>query len=63
MKKINKNLTTLNEFKEKNFGKPGTKARDELEAGYQNFKIGVHFNTTGLYKEKPDLKLLSKNEN
>jgi hypothetical protein len=60
MKKINKNLTTLDEFKEKNFGKPGTKARDELEAGYQNFKVDGHFNTTGLYIEKPDLKLLSK---
>lgn len=25
---------TLEEFKEKNYGKRGTKARDELEAGY-----------------------------
>lgn len=41
MKKKNKNLTTLEEFKEKNYGKRGTKKREELEAGYENFKIGV----------------------
>jgi len=41
MKTKNSNLTTLEEFKEKNYGKPGTKERDELEAGYQNFKIGA----------------------
>jgi DNA-binding XRE family transcriptional regulator len=37
----NKNLMTLEEFKEKNFGKRGTKERDELEAGYEAFKIGA----------------------
>jgi len=36
-----KNLITLEEFKEKNYGKRGTKTRDELEAGYEVFKIGV----------------------
>jgi len=36
----NKNLLTLEEFKEKNYGKSGTKARKELEARYENFKIG-----------------------
>lgn len=41
MKTKNKNLTTLEEFKEKNYGKRGTKKRDELEAGYENFKMGV----------------------
>lgn len=40
MKTKNKNLTTLEEFKEKNYGQRGTKERDELEAGYKNFKIG-----------------------
>lgn len=37
----NKNLMTLEEFKEKNYGKRGTKERDELEAGYEAFKIGA----------------------
>jgi len=41
MKAKNKNLTTLEEFKEKNYGKRGTKERDELEAGYEAFKIGA----------------------
>lgn len=40
MKAKNKNLMTLEEFKEKNYGKRGTKERDELEAGYEAFKIG-----------------------
>lgn len=35
------NTMTLEEFKEKKYGKIGTKNRDELEAGYENFKIGV----------------------
>ncbi len=41
MKAKNNNLMTLEEFKEKNYGKLGTKERDELEAGYENFKIGA----------------------
>ena len=43
----NKNdLTTLEQFKEKHYGKLGTPKRDELEAGYKNFKIGVFYNLT-----------------
>ena len=41
MKTKNKTLITLDEFKEKNYGKRGTKERDELESGYENFKIGT----------------------
>ena len=41
MKTKNSNTITLEEFKEKNYGKHGTKERDELEAGYENFKIGA----------------------
>jgi len=36
-----KNTLNLEDFKEKYYGKPGTKNRDELEAGYENFKIGA----------------------
>lgn len=32
---------TLDEFKDKNYGKPCTDKRNELEAGYENFKIGA----------------------
>jgi len=41
MKTKNNNSITLEEFKDKNYCKPGTKERDKLEAGYENFKIGV----------------------
>jgi DNA-binding XRE family transcriptional regulator len=46
MKTKNKNLTTLEEFKEKNYGKVGTPERDELEAGYENFRIGALIHDT-----------------
>lgn len=44
----NKNLISLDEFKDKNFGKPGTKKRDELDAGYEDFKMGVLIQQTRL---------------
>ncbi|MFM7774252.1 MAG: helix-turn-helix domain-containing protein, partial [Candidatus Kapaibacterium sp.] len=34
-------LTTLEAFKEKNYGKRGTKKRETLEAGYETFKLGA----------------------
>ena len=40
---MNKNTTntrTLDQFKDKHFGELGTASREELEAGYQYFKIG-----------------------
>lgn len=46
MKAKNKNLMTLEEFKEKNYGKRGTKERNELEAGYEAFKIGALIHDT-----------------
>lgn len=46
MKAKNKSLTTLVEFKETNYGKRGTKERDELEAGYEVFKIGALIHDT-----------------
>ncbi len=36
-----RNKTTLEEFKEKHYGKKGTIERDDLEAGYENFKLGA----------------------
>lgn len=35
------NSKSLEQFKEKHFGKIGTTKRNELEAGYENFKIGA----------------------
>jgi DNA-binding XRE family transcriptional regulator len=37
----NKNLTSLEEFKQKHYGKRSTQKREELEAGYEDFKIGA----------------------
>jgi DNA-binding XRE family transcriptional regulator len=48
MKTKNKNLITLEEFKEKNYGKIGTKKRDELDAGFESFKIGAMIHDTRL---------------
>jgi len=39
MKKKN-NTQTLDQLKEKFYGKKGTSKRDELEAGYEEFKVG-----------------------
>ncbi len=46
MKVKNKNVMTLEDFKEKNYGTKGTKERDELEAGYEVFKIGALIHDT-----------------
>jgi len=35
------NIITLEQFKDKHYGKRGTAKREELEAGYENFKIGA----------------------
>jgi ribosome-binding protein aMBF1 (putative translation factor) len=41
MKVAKSDLTTLEQFKEKHYGKRGTEKRDSLENGYENFKVGV----------------------
>jgi ribosome-binding protein aMBF1 (putative translation factor) len=41
---------TLDQFKDKHYGKQGTKKRDELEAGYENFKIGALIHDARLQK-------------
>jgi len=54
------NLMTLEEFKEKNYGKRGTKKRDELEAGYENFKIGALIHDARLEKGMTQEELAEK---
>jgi len=41
MKMKKDNILTLEQFKDKHYGKRGTSKREELEAGYENFKIGA----------------------
>jgi ribosome-binding protein aMBF1 (putative translation factor) len=38
---MNRNTTTLEQFKDKHYGKRGTAKRDKLEEGCQAFKIGA----------------------
>jgi DNA-binding XRE family transcriptional regulator len=60
MKAENENLLTLDEFKEKNYGKRGTKKRDELEAGYETFKIGVLLQEARLQRGMTQAELAEK---
>ena len=60
MKTKNKNLTTLEEFKEKNYGKLGTKKRDELESGYENIKMGTLIHDTRLEMGRTQEQLAEK---
>jgi len=41
MKTKKSNSKSLEQFKDVHYGKRGSKKRDALEAGYENFKIGV----------------------
>jgi DNA-binding XRE family transcriptional regulator len=40
MKGKNRNLITLDECKDRLFGKRGTKERDKYESGFESFRIG-----------------------
>ena len=50
MKAKKNNLMTLDQFKDKHFGKRGTPKRDKLESGYENFKIGALLHEARLEK-------------
>ena len=50
MKTKKSNIQTLDNFKNKHFGKPGTSKRDQLESGYENFKIGAMIQEARLEK-------------
>ena len=50
MKKKNNNLMSLSEFKDKHYGAIGTAKREELEAGYEHFKLGALIHEARLEK-------------
>ncbi len=50
MKTKKNNTASLDNFKDKHYGKPGTEKRDQLEAGYENFKIGAMIHEARLEK-------------
>lgn len=45
-----KNTITLDQFKDKHYGKRGASKREELEAGYENFMIGALIHEARLQK-------------
>lgn len=55
-----KNLTTLNEFIDEQYGKRGDKKREKFEAGYENFKIGVLLHQARLEKGLTQEELAAK---
>lgn len=60
MKTSNQSLMTLEEFKVKNYGKRGSKKREELEQGYENFKIGALLHQARLQKGMTQEELATK---
>lgn len=50
MKTKKSKIFTLDQFKDEQYGKRGTKRRDELESGYENFKIGALIHEARLEK-------------
>lgn len=60
MNSKNKNITTLEELKDKTFGKKGTKEREEYEVGYENFKIGIMLQQARLEKGMTQEELAEK---
>ena len=50
MKARKSNTITLDQFKDKHYGKRGTAKREELEAGYENFKLGALLHDARLEK-------------
>lgn len=60
MKTKKSNIVTLDQFKDKHYGKPGTTKRDQLEAGYENFKIGVLIHEARLEKGMTQEELAEK---
>ena len=54
------NITTHDEMKDKLFGKIGTTKRNEIEKGYENFKIGVMLQQSRLKKGMTQEQLAKK---
>ena len=48
--KMKTNRNTLSQFKDKHYGKIGTTKRDELDAGFEIFKIGAMIQEARLQK-------------
>ena len=54
------NKMTLDEFKNKHYGVKGTKSREELDNGYENFKLGSLLHEARLEKGLTQAQLAEK---
>jgi DNA-binding Xre family transcriptional regulator len=54
------NKLTLDQFKDKHYGLKGTKSRDELDKGYENFKLGALLHEARLEKGLTQSELAEK---
>ncbi|MBN1339221.1 MAG: helix-turn-helix transcriptional regulator [Bacteroidales bacterium] len=57
---MKKHKLTINEFKDKHYGAKGSKSRDELEGGYENFKLGTLLYEARLEKGLTQAELAAK---
>lgn len=53
-------VISLEQFKERNYGKRGSRKRDELEGGYENFRIGIMIQEARLEKGMTQEELAEK---
>ena len=60
MKTKKSDILTLDQFKDKHYGKRGASERDELEAGYESFKIGFLVHEARLKKGLTQEELAAK---
>lgn len=60
MKTRESNTMTLDQFKDKHYGQRGTEKREELESGYENFKIGAMIHAARLEKGLTQQELAEK---
>ncbi|MEO1096760.1 MAG: helix-turn-helix transcriptional regulator [Bacteroidota bacterium] len=60
MSKKKNSIMTLDQFKDKHFGKVGTPERNELEEGYENFKLGALIHEARLEKGLTQAQLAEK---
>lgn len=58
--KVKNKTMTLEQFKEKHYGKRGTVKRDKLESGYQEFKLGAMIHEARLEKGMTQEELAEK---
>jgi ribosome-binding protein aMBF1 (putative translation factor) len=58
--KTKNNTATLEQFKEKHYGKKGVAKRDKLELGYQQFKLGAMIHDARIEKGMTQEELADK---